>query len=166
MNYEQLQQLIQQIDQSSLREFELKNADIDVRMSKNKEATIKQSVAPALSQESDTVPVQERHSDSSPSVPVPTQTEEKQDSTEIPAEGHAVTSPIVGVIYLSPAPDEPAFKQPGDMVQKGDTLCIVEAMKVMNEIKSDVTGTLIRVLVEDNAAVEYNQPLFSIQTEE
>lgn len=78
-------------------------------------------------------------------------------------EDHVVKSPIVGTFYTSPSPDAPSFVKVGDHVSKGQIICIVEAMKLMNEIEADVTGTLTRVLVENNQPVEYGQPLFAIR---
>ena len=77
-------------------------------------------------------------------------------------EGHYVTSPLVGTFYASPTPDAPAFVKAGDSVKKGDVLCIVEAMKFMNEITSEFDGTVAEILAEDQAMVEYGQPLFRI----
>ncbi|HEY5949226.1 MAG TPA: acetyl-CoA carboxylase biotin carboxyl carrier protein [Kofleriaceae bacterium] len=76
--------------------------------------------------------------------------------------GHIVTSPFVGTFYRKPNPDSPAYVSLNDKVDKGQVLCIVEAMKLMNEIEADVAGTVIGILVEDGAPVEYGQPLFKI----
>jgi acetyl-CoA carboxylase biotin carboxyl carrier protein len=76
--------------------------------------------------------------------------------------GHTVTSPFVGTFYRKPNPDSPAYVSVGDKVEKGQVLCIVEAMKLMNEIEADVAGTVTAILVEDGQAVEYGQPLFKI----
>lgn len=75
-----------------------------------------------------------------------------------------ITSPMVGTFYRSPSPGAPAFVQAGDMVQKGQPLCIVEAMKMMNEVESDTAGRLVRILVENGQPVEYGQPLMIIET--
>jgi len=77
--------------------------------------------------------------------------------------GHAVTSPFVGTFYKKPNPDSPPYVSLNEKVEKGQVLCIVEAMKLMNEIEADVAGTVIAILVEDGAPVEYGQPLFRIQ---
>jgi len=74
-----------------------------------------------------------------------------------------VTAPLVGTFYRSPSPDAPPFVEPGDAVKKGQVICIVEAMKLMNEIECDVTGTVARILVENGQAVEYGEPLFLIE---
>ncbi len=75
----------------------------------------------------------------------------------------AVKSPMVGTFYASPAPDQPAYTTPGRKVKEGDVLCIVEAMKLMNEIKCEVSGTVTEVLVKNGQPVEFDQPLFKIQ---
>jgi acetyl-CoA carboxylase biotin carboxyl carrier protein len=75
-----------------------------------------------------------------------------------------IKSPMVGTFYRSPSPDAPPFVQEGDMVQKGQPLCIVEAMKMMNEIESDVAGRVVRIMVENGQPVEYEQPLIVIET--
>jgi acetyl-CoA carboxylase biotin carboxyl carrier protein len=75
---------------------------------------------------------------------------------------HVVTSPFVGTFYRKPNPDSPNYVSMSDHVDKGAVLCIVEAMKLMNEIEADVSGTIVAILVEDGAPVEYGQPLFKI----
>ena len=72
-------------------------------------------------------------------------------------------SPMVGTFYRKPSPDDPAFVEVGKKVKVGDVLCIVEAMKVMNEIQSDISGEIVEILVEDSESVEYSQPLFKIR---
>jgi acetyl-CoA carboxylase biotin carboxyl carrier protein len=86
-------------------------------------------------------------------APAPAAVEEK---------GHTVTSPFVGTFYRKPNPDSPNYVGMGDKVDKGQVLCIVEAMKLMNEIEADVAGTITAILVEDGQPVEYGQPLFKI----
>ncbi|MBU3700149.1 MAG: acetyl-CoA carboxylase biotin carboxyl carrier protein [Candidatus Kapabacteria bacterium] len=76
---------------------------------------------------------------------------------------HKVLSPIVGTFYRAPSPDADAFVQVGQHVSVGDTLCIVEAMKLMNEIESDVSGTILKILVDNGQPVEYNQPIFLVK---
>ena len=77
---------------------------------------------------------------------------------------HEIKSPIVGTFYRAPTPDADAYIQVGETISTGTVLCIVEAMKLMNEIESDVSGKVIKILVENGKPVEYNQPLFLIQT--
>lgn len=84
------------------------------------------------------------------------------ESTSAPA-GETVTSPIVGTFYRSPSPDAKPFLEVGDRVEKGETLCIVEAMKIMNEIEAEFSGTLEKIVAEDGQPVEFEQPLFIIK---
>ncbi len=82
----------------------------------------------------------------------------------IPANLHEIRSPIVGTFYMAPSPDADNFAEIGDQVSPGTVLCIVEAMKLMNEIEADVSGKISKILVENGKPVEYNQPLFLIET--
>ncbi|HZV12047.1 MAG TPA: acetyl-CoA carboxylase biotin carboxyl carrier protein, partial [Candidatus Kapabacteria bacterium] len=94
---------------------------------------------------------------------VQTQPQAAPSAAPAPSEGHEVHSPIVGTFYRAASPDAPPFVEVGQHVEKGQTICIVEAMKLMNEIESDASGTIIKVLVENGKPVEYNQPLFVIR---
>jgi acetyl-CoA carboxylase biotin carboxyl carrier protein len=89
------------------------------------------------------------------------QTDSSEESSSEPS-GEVVKSPIVGTFYRSPSPNDDVFVKVGDQVEKGQTLCIVEAMKIMNEIESDYSGEVKKILVEDAEPVEYDQPLFII----
>jgi acetyl-CoA carboxylase biotin carboxyl carrier protein len=96
---------------------------------------------------------------SQPSVPAAPEAR----PAEVEEELHLVKSPIVGTFYEAPAPGAPPFVKPGDHVQTGQVLCIIEAMKLMNEIESDATGEIVKVLAANGKPVEYGQPLFSIR---
>jgi acetyl-CoA carboxylase biotin carboxyl carrier protein len=84
-------------------------------------------------------------------------------SAPVVEKGKEITAPIVGTFYRSPSPDQPPFKEIGDRVNPEDVICIVEAMKVMNEIKAGIGGTLKKILVENASPVEYGQPLFLVE---
>jgi acetyl-CoA carboxylase biotin carboxyl carrier protein len=100
----------------------------------------------------------EQHSVQSP-------VEERQAASEAAqANLHEIKSPIVGTFYRAPAPDADSYVNVGDNVSAGSVLCIIEAMKLMNEIESDINGKIVKILVENGRPVEYNQPLFLIQT--
>ncbi|RPI73781.1 MAG: acetyl-CoA carboxylase biotin carboxyl carrier protein [Ignavibacteriales bacterium] len=88
---------------------------------------------------------------------------EEVSKTEVIENTHEIRSPIVGTFYRAPAPDADSYVNVGDIVSPGTVLCIVEAMKLMNEIEADVSGKILKVLVENGKPVEYNQPLFLIQ---
>ncbi len=82
--------------------------------------------------------------------------------TDDESEFIVVKSPIIGTFYRKPGPDKPIFKEVGDMVAEGDVLCVIEAMKLFNEIESEVTGKIVKVLVDDASPVEFDQPLFLV----
>ena len=84
-------------------------------------------------------------------------------SEEAPVSGNVITSPIVGTFYASPSPDKPAFVKPGDTVNAGDVVCIIESMKLMNEINSEFSGKVAEIYVKDGQAVEYGQKLMRIE---
>jgi len=86
-----------------------------------------------------------------------------KEAEQLPTNLHEIRSPIVGTFYRSPAPDADSYVQIGSEVSSGSVLCIVEAMKLMNEIESDVSGKIVKILVENGKPVEYNQPLFLIE---
>ena len=97
------------------------------------------------------------------SAPQPSAPSDTVAPAEVQAQsGHEVRSPIVGTFYRSPSPEAPAFIEVGQTVSKGQTLCIIEAMKIMNEIEADASGKVVKVLVENGQPVEYDQPLFLI----
>lgn len=104
-----------------------------------------------------------------PSItPVPQQVATAQINIEAPGEskaisGNQIKSPMVGTFYLSSAPDKPPFVQVGSKVKKGDTICIIEAMKLMNEVEADRDGEIVEILVENEAMVEFDQPMFIIK---
>lgn len=101
---------------------------------------------------------------SQPNVEVPkTETEAKKVEVSSSENLHEIHSPIVGTFYRSPSPDSDPYVKVGDSITKGSVLCIVEAMKLMNEIESDVNGKIVKIIVDDGNPVEYNQPLFLIE---
>ena len=81
---------------------------------------------------------------------------------ETAVEGHTVKSPIIGTFYRKPSPDKPNFVEVRDRVAEGDTLCVIEAMKLFNEIEAETSGTIVKILVDDSSPVEFDQPLFVI----
>ena len=104
------------------------------------------------------VPVPSNHNPESAAAEAETKKPETDENL------HEIKSPIVGTLYRAPAPDADPYIQVGDTVSVGSVLCIVEAMKLMNEIESDVSGKVVKILAENGRPVEYNQPLFLIQT--
>lgn len=155
MDIQEIKELMQQFDESSLTEFSFQQEDTSFKMSKNDRSFPEMPIALPAAAATET--------QFSKEVVVSESPEEKQTNHEdFVHNGHLVTSPIVGTVYLSSAPDQPVYKQVGDHVQVGETLCIVEAMKLMNEIPSDKAGKIAEILVENEQLVEYGQPLFKI----
>lgn len=102
-------------------------------------------------------------SNTSPAQEQSVKSEEEKPKPEVQENVHEIRSPIVGTFYRAPAPDADSYVNVGDAVAPGSVLCIVEAMKLMNEIESDVSGKIVKILVDNGKPVEYNQPLFLIQ---
>ncbi len=152
MNFNEIKQLIDIVDNSDLQETIIEKGDFKIIMRRaTSTAGISQpnvlpTIEPALQPVPQTVP----------SVPVVPQDE--------PAWGLIESrSPIVGTFYQSSSPDSPPFVAVNDTIKKGDVLCIIEAMKLMNEIEAEVSGTIVEILVENGQAVEYDQPLYRIK---
>lgn len=157
MNLNDIKDLMAQFDQSSLREFSYKNGTDELQFSKN-EAKLVSEVAPA--------PVLATPSPVAPtSAPAETVVEETSAPAEasVAAEGDVVESPLVGVAYLAAGPDKPAFVTVGDTVKKGQTLVIIEAMKVMNEIPAPKDGVVTEILVSNEEMVEFGKGLVRIK---
>lgn len=152
MTLEEIQAIIRQINDSDIREIDLDYQDIHLYLNKNK--TSRRTNAP--------------QNDSGNIQPVSaTQTESlvanavEQAPEDLPALD-VINAPLVGVIYLQPSPDQTAYKSVGDHVAIGDVVCVIEAMKMMTEIKSKVAGTISEILVENEEVVEFDQPLFKV----
>lgn len=155
MDLNLIKKLVKILETSEVTDIEIEENGTKIKVAK------KVRIAPAM-QTINAVPSQPA------SVSVQQQEELKpveKKATEETAETnlHTVRSPIVGTFYRAPAPDADPYVQVGDVVSVGTVLCIVEAMKLMNEIESDVNGKIVKILVENGKPVEYNQPLFLIQ---
>ena len=162
MNLNDIKDLMAQFDQSSLREFSYKNGTDELQFSKNEarmasEASAQVAPAPAAVAPSPVV--------SAPSTPVESAVEEAPvpAETTVAPEGDVVESPLVGVAYLAAGPDKPAFVTVGDSVKKGQTLVIIEAMKVMNEIPAPKDGVVTEILVSNEEMVEFGKGLVRIK---
>lgn len=155
MNISEIKELMAQFDSSSLREFSYRNASDELHFSKNTLAPAEKAVEPIL--EVPLTPIEAQPA-SVNSAPV-----EVEVNTEVVAEGDLVESPLVGVAYLAPAPDKPNFVSVGDTVKKGQTLLIIEAMKVMNEVPAPKDGVVTEVLVENEEVIEFGKGLVRIK---
>ena len=144
MDLEKIEGLVKIIENSSLTEFTLKEGDLKITMSELDHPPVVAAGVPAAPMPA-----------AAPEAPVQAEPEED--------EKLFITSPIVGTFYSAPAPDAPAFVKVGDQVKNGQTVCILEAMKLMNEIQSDFDCEIEAVLVSNEQKVEYGQPLFRVK---
>jgi acetyl-CoA carboxylase biotin carboxyl carrier protein len=161
MNQKELRELIEFLIEKDISEFELERGDVKVRIKRgageaHPVAAIQPVVAalPGLP-----VSIPETAQTTRPPVAAPPPTA----APPVEEDLHVVKSPIVGTFYESPSPGSPAFVKVGDAIETGQVLCIIEAMKLMNEIESDVSGELVKKLVANSQPVEYGQPLFAIR---
>ncbi len=158
MDEKEIERLLDKFDKSSLKNFELTQDDFKLALSKREgdEQAVNNSQATGLVESDST-----HHKQNSPSQSEASN-DLKSEGTDSPDNVEEITAPLVGVIYFAPNPDKPAFKKQGDKVKKGDVVCVIEAMKMINEVKSDVSGTISNVLVKDGSMVEYGQPIFQV----
>jgi acetyl-CoA carboxylase biotin carboxyl carrier protein len=162
MNQKELKELIEFLIEKDIAEFELERGDVKVRIKRAAEpgATAPDPRFFAVH----AAPTPAREMGTAPGVTSPPETAAPEDATPASEAGlHMVRSPIVGTFYESPSPGSPPFVKPGDTVEVGQVLCIVEAMKLMNEIESDVAGELVKKLIANGQPIEYGQELFAIR---
>ncbi len=162
MNQKELKELIEFLIEKDIAEFELERGDVKVKIKRAGEHTVVHSqaeprfyaVPPASAVEMAAVPVGGTTPSASPAAPPAPAVEEGL---------HTVKSPIVGTFYEAPSPGAPPFVKAGDSVEVGQVLCIVEAMKLLNEIESDIAGEIIKKLATNGQPIEYGQELFVIR---
>jgi acetyl-CoA carboxylase biotin carboxyl carrier protein len=145
MDIRKIKKLIEIIEESDIAELEIKEGEESIRINRYSSTAAPVAYAPA--------PVA-----AAPAAPAPAAAPAEEKIT-----GHAVKSPMVGTFYRAASPGSKPFAEVGQSVQAGDTLCIIEAMKILNQIESDKSGTISKVLVENGEPVEYGQPLFIIE---
>lgn len=165
MNQKELKELIEFLIEKDISEFELERGDVKVRIKRGAENA--SGHVPVISHIASMPPVMPMPPLAQPAA-VPAQPAPAGNNAASPAVEpgetlHEVKSPIVGTFYESPAPGAPPFIRPGDSVNAGQVLCIIEAMKLMNEIESDASGEVVKILVSNGQPVEYGQPLFAIR---
>jgi acetyl-CoA carboxylase biotin carboxyl carrier protein len=158
MDLNLIKRLVKIVDSSGITDLEIEENGVKIKIARRIKNV---QVSPQLQYTGSEIPQTVSVQQASPDTRV---------VSEPPAEGksgtanlHEIRSPIVGTFYRAPSPDADAFVQVGTEVSPGTVLCIVEAMKLMNEIESDVNGKVIKILVENGKPVEYNQPLFLIE---
>ena len=157
MNQKELKELIEFLIEKDIAEFELERGDVKVRIKRGVMVA-----APAAAIQTVTSAAASQPAASPPEAAPPSATPGRGAATA--DEGlHIVKSPIVGTFYESPSPGSPPFVKPGDAIEAGQVLCIIEAMKLMNEIEADVSGEIVKRLVNNGQPVEYGQALFSVR---
>ncbi|MFV9483584.1 acetyl-CoA carboxylase biotin carboxyl carrier protein [Christiangramia sp. OXR-203] len=164
MDLKEIQNLIKFVAKSGASEVKLETGDVKITIktgSDDKETTIVQQV-PMGGQQLQQMPAQQQApaQQAAPQEAAPAAEDKKtadDDSKYI-----TVKSPIIGTFYRKPSPDKPTFVEVGDSVKEGDVLCIIEAMKLFNEIESEVSGKIVKVLVDDSSPVEFDQPLYLV----
>ena len=144
MDIRKVKKLIELLEESGLAEIEINEGDDSVRISRFSTASPPPAVA------------------APPATVAPVAVTEDQVMPP-PPEGHSMTAPMVGTYYSAPAPGAKSFVQVGSEVQVGDVLCIIEAMKMMNQIEADQSGRVVSILIENGEPVEFGQPLFIIE---
>jgi acetyl-CoA carboxylase biotin carboxyl carrier protein len=160
MNLRELKELIEFLIEKDIAEFELERGDVKVRIKRAGEHTVIHSGADPRFYAVPAAPAPVADIASSPVVPSSAASPKEAS----PEEGlHMVKSPIVGTYYEAPSPGAPPFVEPGDSVEVGQVLCIVEAMKLLNEIESDVAGEIVKKLANNGLPIEYGQDLFVIR---
>jgi len=164
MNNNEIKELIHLIDQSSLKYFELENSSVSLKLSKRESDHVTRT--PDDLTESQIDPLYETPNISEVKKSSKENNENTVDDVEkdhsVDESIHNIKSPIVGTSYRSSSPDSPNFVKVGDLVDVGQTILIIEAMKVMNEIKSSVSGVIEEILIEDGQAIEFDQTLIKI----
>ena len=152
MDIRKVKKLIELLEESDVAEIEIHEGEESVRISRNSSVPMTMAMPAAMPQ----APV------AAPAAPAAQAAPAAAEASEPEMTGHAVRSPMVGTFYRSPSPGSKSFVEVGQQVAAGDTLCIIEAMKILNQIESDKAGTVKQILVENGEPVEYNEPLFII----
>jgi acetyl-CoA carboxylase biotin carboxyl carrier protein len=144
----QVRELLAILNQTDIEELSLKSSDFELTIRKGSSSISVQTAAPSLAP---AAPITAVSIPTTSSVPV------------VDKSWVEVTSPMVGTFYRSPAPDEPSFVDVGDAIRKGQTICIIEAMKLMNELEAEVNGEVMEILVENGKPIEFGQPLMRVK---
>lgn len=153
MDFKDIKELIRVFDKSELNKLKVKEGEFEISMQRGFEGVVTTvSAAPAVA-----APV------AAVSAPVATVNVASTETVTTAKSGDMINSPMVGTFYSSPSPESPAFVNVGDTVKKGQTLCILEAMKIMNEVEAEFDCKILEILVKDGSPVEYDMPIFVVE---
>ncbi|MEC1668818.1 acetyl-CoA carboxylase biotin carboxyl carrier protein [Bacillus mojavensis] len=154
LNIKEIHELIKTIDESSIDEFVYENEGVSLKLKKHEAGTVQ------VMQQAPSAPIQAAAPQAQQAAPAPAQEAPKQDENL-----HQIKSPMVGTFYASSSPEAGPYVTAGSKVNENTVVCIVEAMKLFNEIEAEVKGEIVEVLVENGQLVEYGQPLFLVKAE-
>ena len=154
MDLKYVKQLLEMVEKSAVNEVELEEKGHKIRITKSAPQNVISAPAYQMAMPPATMPA---------SAPAPSQEVVKPTPVSDGKKYHEVKSPIVGTFYRSPSPDAAPYVEVGSKVKQGGVLCIVEAMKLMNEIESDITGTIVKINIDNGKPVEYGQVLFLVE---
>lgn len=157
MDIKEIQNLIKFVSKSNVAEVSLKLEDVEIKIKNIPSQTVNYSSQPMMQQPQQTLIQAPLAATPAPAESSSTQEEEEEDSKY-----YTVKSPMIGTFYRASAPGKEPFVSVGDTVSPGSVLCMVEAMKLFNEIESEVSGKIVKILVDDSTPIEYDQPLFLI----
>ncbi|MFC0014782.1 MULTISPECIES: acetyl-CoA carboxylase biotin carboxyl carrier protein [Allobacillus] len=168
LKVQEIRELIKLIDESSITEFKYETENAEVHLKKaTGEVQAAPVVQPSVAQRTEqqaSVPTVEKSESANQTEKATDESSEKQEETATHTDyDHEITSPMVGTFYAAPSPEEGPYVNTGDRVEASSIVCIVEAMKLFNEIEAEVNGEIVEILVEDGELVEYGQPLFRIK---
>lgn len=166
MDFKEIQELIKLVGKSGITEFKYSTGDTKIVIrTTDGESVVHQIMQPAAASVAAPAPTVIAAAPVAVSTPPPPAAPKAEAPSSGGDEAHLlkITSPIVGTFYRSSTPEKPAYVKVGDSVDKGSVVCIIEAMKLFNEIESEIKGKIVKVLVEDASPVEYGQPLFLVE---
>lgn len=155
MNLKEIKELVQFLKEEDITEFELERGDVKIRIRRGADQAPAERIITVQP-----TPVVAPHFPATTPIP---ESAAPAEAPPVQETLHMVHSPIVGTYYESPSPGSPPFVKPGDVVEVGQVLCIVEAMKLMNEIEADVAGEIVKSLAKNGQPIEYGQDLFAIR---
>lgn len=162
MDFKSIQELIKTVSESKLSTLEIEADGIKIKMEKKEEQVLIDKVSYISQAAAQDIPMERDQRIGDSVITVDNESMAVRDQEVPKKQGTIITSPIVGTFYSSPGPDSSPFVEIGSKVQKGDVLCIIEAMKLMNEIEAEIDGEVAEIFVKAEDMVEYGQPLFRI----